>query len=96
MSVTVTVKEHEAVLFDASVAVTSSEVVPISNASGRNAGNNSTALFELSVVVTDSADDSTCLLSPGVVLKVWLAGQVMAGGCRSRTVTLNEHVALLP
>src|SRR5436309_14783983 len=33
---------------------------------------------------------------PGAALTVRLAGQVMAGGCVSFTVTVKLHVALLP
>jgi hypothetical protein len=93
-SFTVTVNEQVAVLFDASVTVQSTVVVPFGNTEPDAGAQTVVAPGQLSFMV--GLKVTTAEQLPGSVLTVMLAGHVIVGGILSTTVTVNEQLAVLP
>jgi hypothetical protein len=94
VSSTVTVKEQLAVFPDGSVAVQVTVVVPTGKKEPE-AGEQLTVTGQLSVTV-GSGNVTKAPHSPGSLEMVISTGQVITGGSVSFTVTVKEHVAVLP
>ncbi len=93
VSVTVTVNEQVAVLFDASRAVQVTVVTPTLKLDPEAGTHVTVAPGQLSVTV--GAGNVTTAAQVTVALAVWLAGQVTTGAWVSLTVTVNVHAAVL-
>jgi hypothetical protein len=91
-SFTVTVKLHDAVFPEVSVAVAVTVVVPFGNAVPDGGFDTTVTPGQLSVAVTVNVvtDEHTF----GSVAFTMFAGHVTTGGCVSFTVTVNEHVVV--
>src|SRR5439155_1559336 len=94
VSFTVTVKVHVEVLPCASVAVLVTVVAPTAKAKPLAGPLVTVATVQLSVALT--AKVTLLAHVPGAVFTVRFAGQVIAGGCVSFTVTVKVHVLALP
>ncbi|MEK6406205.1 MAG: hypothetical protein AABN34_04500 [Acidobacteriota bacterium] len=95
VSLTVTVNEQLAELLDASLTEQLTVVVPFGNVepeAGLQAGVSTPG--QLSVAVAFEYV-TTAVHRFGSVLRTTLAGQLIAGGCVSFTVTVNEQLAEL-
>ena len=94
VSTTVTVKVHWLLLPAASRAVLVTMVVPAENVEALAGVLTRLVTPQLSVAVTVKL--TLRVHPPPVGLTEMFAGQVIAGGCASRTVTVNVHWLLLP
>ena len=92
VSFTVTVKLHDAMLPEVSVAVAVTVVVPFGNAVPDGGFDTTITPGQLSVAVTVNA--VTAEHTFGSVAFTMFAGHVITGGCVSFTVTVNEHVVV--
>src|SRR5690606_2323125 len=95
VSTTVTFCEHVAVLFEASVTVHVTTVVP----TGNDAGASFVYVKSIQLSATTGAPKLTPVAShepASAETSVKSAGHVIVGSSVSTTVTLNEHVAVLP
>jgi hypothetical protein len=95
VSCTVTVNEHELVLFDASVAVHVTVVAPIGNSDPVTGEHTTVVPGQLSDVV-GSANFTVAPHTFASFGTVTFAGHVITGACVSCTVTVNEHAAIWP
>ena len=94
---TETVKLHEAVLPEVSVAVQVTVVVPTGNIEPEAGLQTTVTPGQLSVAVAEKLTGR--LIEGGQVAAAatkMFAGQVIAGGCVSLTVMVNEQLAVLP
>src|SRR5437899_754769 len=91
---TVTVKAHVLELPLLSIALLVTVVVPTGKAKPLEGLLVTLVTAQLSVAVT--AKVTLLAHAPATAFTVRLAGQVLAGGCVSFTVTVKLHVALLP
>ena len=92
VSLTVTVKVHEAVLPEASVAVTVTVVVPTGNTEPE-AGNATTDTPGQLSKAVGRVYETVALHDPGVLFTVILAGQVILGAWVSATVIVKVQLS---